>query len=224
MIFRSDEAIKNGFESVKNYLIPRDLTPDERGRSEAELYDITEKYGPVVETYPSWHPLVEHHDARSPVTEPGESCGYKGLDHTVYFVNAFITCPYGDGQDVIDSVQALSTRFYANLYAERLDVKLYNTSTTPVLVTCDWGRSLLPNQMIPASLAVPLMLQQELSCWEDAKLGETWETMRYYFLGSPHGSRSSLFVDQDTALTMKRIWELLINTGMFGPLKVGKYR
>jgi len=64
------------------------------------------------------------------------------------------------------------------------------------------------------------MLQKEVPCWEWATLGETWETMRPYFLGSPHGSRSSLFVNQETALTMKKIWHLLINTGMFGSIKV----
>ena len=36
----------------------------------------------------------------------------------------------------------------------------------------------------------------------------------------PHGSRSSLFVTQETGLTMKKVWIMLINTGMFGPIKV----
>ena len=44
--------------------------------------------------------------------------------------------------------------------------------------------------------------------------------MRHYFLGSPHGSRSSLFVSQETGQAMKKIWEALIHTGMFGPIKV----
>jgi hypothetical protein len=44
--------------------------------------------------------------------------------------------------------------------------------------------------------------------------------MQPYLLGAPHGSRSSLFVTQETGQTIKKVWNLLINTGMFGPIKV----
>ena len=220
MAFRADESASSGFESVKNYLIPRGVDARERERSEDKLLDIVEIYGPVVEGYPSWHPLVTHHDDRCPATAPSDRCGYKGLDHTRYFVNAFITCPYGDGQEILDSVEALPYSPFAKITAERLDVQLYQTNATPILVRCDWIKPISSNGMIPASIAIPLMLQKEVPCWEWTTRGETWETMRSYFLGSPHGSRSSLFVNQETGLTMKKIWNTLINTGMFGPIKV----
>jgi len=220
MAFRADESARNGFEAVKNYLIARGIEADERERSENKLFDIENKYGPVIDSYPSWHPLVSHHDNRCPATTPSDQCGYQGLDHTRYFLNAFITCPYDDGQKVIDSVEALPHSSIAKIKTERLDVQFYQSHANPILVYCDWKKPIAPNGMIPASLAIPLMLQKELSCWELAELGETWETMRPYFLGSPHGSRSSLFLNQETALTMKKIWHLLINTGMFGPIKV----
>ncbi|MDH5479287.1 MAG: hypothetical protein OEX11_00800 [Nitrosomonas sp.] len=220
MAFRADESVNSGFESVKSYFIPRGVETKERKRSEDKLLDIVEKYGPVVESYPSWHPLVTHHDDQSPTTTPSDRCGYKGLDHTRYFVNAFITCPYGDGQEVLDSVESLPYSPVARISAERLEVELYQSNANPILVSCDWDKPLSDNCMIPASIAVPLMLQKEVPCWEWSTRGETWESMRSYFIGSPHGSRSSLFVNQETALTMKRIWSLLINTGMFGPIKV----
>lgn len=220
MAFRADESASSGFESVKNYLIPRGIGASEKERSENKLFDIVEKYGPVVEGYPSWHPLVTHHDDECPTTAPSDRCGYKGLDHTRYFVNAFITCPYGDGQKVLDSVDSLPNSSAATIKAERLDVQLYQPNSTPILVSCDWGKPISTNGMIPASIAIPLMLQKEVPCWEWATRGETWESMRSYFLGSPHGSRSSLFVSQETGLTMKKVWNILINTGMFGPIKV----
>ena len=220
MAFRADESAYNGFESVKNYFIPREFDESDREKSENKLLDIVEKYGPVVDSYPSWHPLVMHHDDHDPVTTPSTRCGYKGLDHTRYFVNAFITCPYSDGEEIIDSVEAFSYNAFATIKAERLNVKFYNSNVSPILVSCEWKDNLPYNRMIPASLAVPLMLQKEVPCCEWAKLAETWETMRPYFLGSPHGSRSSLFVNQETAMTMKKIWTLLINTGMFGPIRV----
>jgi hypothetical protein len=224
MAFRADEMAQSGFEAVKAYLIPPVLEAKERSRSEDKLLDIVEEYGPVIESYPSWHPLVAQHKTYGPITTPGKNCGYRGLDHTRYFVNAFITCPYGNGQEVIDAVDIFFASSFAEIRADRLDVKFYHPETTPILVYCNWKRDLSNNPMIPASLAVPLMLQHELPCWKTAEVGETWETMRHYFLGSPHGSRSSLFVSQETAMTMKKIWELLINTGMFGPIHVSNQK
>lgn len=218
MAFRADEAAQRGLESAKNYLIPRDI---KSSKSEDMLLEIVEEYGPVVGDYPSWHPMIARHKGTDPITRPSnERSPYKGLDHTCYFLNAFITCPYNDGQEVIDSVEALSQNPIATIRAERLDVQFYAEGTTPVLVTCDWNVLTSNNQMIPASVAVPLLLEKELPCHKWAQCAETWETMRPYFLGTPHGSRSSLFVDQQTALTMKKIWNLLIGTGMFGDIKI----
>lgn len=36
------------------------------------------------------------------------------------------------------------------------------------------------------------------------------------------GSRSSLFLSQDAGQAVKKIWETLIYTGMFGPIKVDR--
>ena len=222
MAFRADESAKSGTELVKNYLISRGINSAERDRSEESFHDIVDKYGPAVDHYPSWHPLVAHNDDRHPITIPSERCGYKGLDHTRCFVNAFISCPYDGGQSIIDSVEALPYNPIATIKAERLDVQMYQEGATPILVSCEWNKpiSSLDGHMITASVALPLMLQKEVPCWEWSECGETWETMRPYFLGAPHGSRSSLFVSQETGMTMKKVWNLLINTGMFGDIKV----
>ncbi len=224
MAFRADESKRSGVESVISYFTSRNIHMDKREQSKNKLFNIVDRYGPVVDAYPSWHPLVTNHNDQSPTTTPSNRCGYKGLDHTKYFLNAFITCPYHDGKDIIDSVANLPLNSVATIKAERLNVQFYASNANPILISCDWEKRLLEKNMdmdmIPASLAIPLMLKKEVSCWEGAQLGETWETMRPYFLGAPHGSRSSLFVNQETATTMKKIWNLLINTGMFGPIKV----
>ncbi len=223
MAFRANEEAQRGFEIAKEYLVHRNIHPDKRAESLDVLHDIVDRYGPVVDSYPSWHPMVSNHNDRQPETYPSPQCGYRGLDHSIYFRNAFITCPYDDGQKVFDSVNKLNQENFAVhnynvaiLNAEKLDAQLYIENATPILVTCEWGRSLSMDGMIPAALAIPLMLEQELSGWRWAECGETWESMRRYFLGAPHGARSSLFVNQDTAQTMKKIWNLLINTGMYG--------
>jgi len=223
MAFRSEEAAEAGYASAKKYLVPRDIEPKEREKSEEALAEIVEKIGPAVDSYPTWHPLVMQHDGRHPERFPSRECGYEGLDHTRYFAHGFITCPYGDGQDVIDSVEKLSANTYhaASLTAERLETPFYSMNATPILVRCEWNEPLELGHLIPKKIAVPLMLEQEMPCWRWSQRAERWDTMRPYLLGEPHGNRSSLFVSQDTALALKKIYLSLVETGMFGPLKMG---
>jgi hypothetical protein len=221
MAFRADEAMKNGLERAMRYLVPKEIPPSERAASRELVGDLIDRCGSVVESYPSWHPIVSANDEiHSPITRPSRECGYLGLDHTLLFANGFITCPYKDGQKVLDSVENLPCNAVAEITAERLKIPLYNVGTDPILVICNW-RDLLPNDgMIPKALAVPLMLEQEMRGWQDADVAETWETMQPYFMGAPHGSRSSLIVNQETGQAMKKIWNDLIYTGMYGPIRV----
>lgn len=217
MVFRANEAALDGYERAKNYLVPRKASQSDRSQAEDLLQDIISDCGPVVEAYPTWHPLVAQHDSHSPATYPSTQCGYRGLDHTVCFVNAFITCPYAGNDEILESVTEIKTPHCADLSAEPLDALLYAEGTRPVLVRCEWHGSLDLGGTIPKSLAVPLMLEQELPVWRWAERAETWDTMRPYLLGQPHGNRSSLFVSQDTALAIKKMYISMIETGMFGP-------
>jgi len=219
MAFRADEAERAGYEKVEDYFVSRHIDVSERARSRERLRALVDEIGPVVEAYPTWHPLlIDSENRRLPATIPSARCGYKGLDHTRFFANGFVTCPYGDGQEVIDSVNALSRHPIANITAERLDVQLYNPEATPILVRCTWERDLGSDGMLPLAIVLPLILEQELPAWRWAEVAETWETMRPYFLGRPHGSRSSLFVSQETGQAIKKVWNVLIETGMFGPV------
>lgn len=121
---------------------------------------------------------------------------------------------------MVDSVDALPRHSIAYITAERLDVQLYNSQATPILVRCTWERELDSDGMVPLAIALPLILEQEVPNWRSAEVAETWETMRPYFLGRPHGSLSSLFVSQETGQAIKKVWNALIHTGMFGPIKV----
>lgn len=219
MAFRADEAASSGLERAKKYLIPVTFPPEVRAESEGALLDIVDELGPVVEGYPTWHPLVSTHDDRNPETVPSERTGYRGLDHTRYFAHGFITCPYGGAENVIESAFKID-HHCASITAEELSVSFYAEGAKPVLVKCEWSEPLSLGKLIPKKLAVPLMLEKELHCWRWSTRAERWETMRPYLLGEPHGSRSSLFVDQETALAMKRAYMAMVESGMFGPLKM----
>lgn len=220
MAFRADEERKEGLERALRYLVPVDLS-EERSESKNFIKNIIDELGPVIDSYPSWHPLVTSSEIENhAITLPGKDCGYKGLDHTIYFANGFITCPYDNEQDVIDSVENLLPSSVATITARRLDVALYHITAKPILVKCEWHKRLPITNMVPKSIAAPLLLEQELPNWRHAQCAETWETMRTYFLGTPNGSKSSLFVDKQTGQALKTLWSNVINTGMFGNIRI----
>lgn len=228
MAFRANEETTNGRRVAMGKLLGRSIAPENLEKSTDVLSELIDRLGPVVDAYPSWHPLVaDNQDNQSPVTVPGERCGYKGLDHTVFLRNGFITCPYDGGEAVIESVSQLTerdvSRGLVSIEAEKIDAQLYHPNATPVLVSCQWLRPLNRDGTIPAALAVPLLLERELAAWRGAQVAETWKTMAPYILGQPSGSRSSLFINEENGQTLKTFWNALINTGMFGPVRVGSW-
>ncbi len=228
MAFRANEEVTNGRRMAMGKLLGRSIGPDSLEKSTHVLSGLLDRYGPVVDAYPSWHPLVaDNADHGSPVIVPGERCGYRGLDHTVFLRNGIITCPYDGGEAVIESVQRLAerdvSRGLVSIEAEKIEAQLYHPSATPVLVSCRWLRLLNRDGTIPTALAVPLMLEKELAAWRQAQVAETWKTMAPYVLGRPCGSRSSLFVNVETGQALKTSWNALIDTGAFGPIRVGSW-
>lgn len=224
MAFRADEAARALYQGVEDYFLPRRQKGNETAQAKAAalLREISQEIGPVIDTYPTWHPLVSQHDKHNFVVTPGQDCGYEGLDHTRFFRNGFITCPYGGEYNVNKILASVNEMHHpdAEVTAEVLEgVKLYSEEATPVLVKCVWKRKMNEDGTIPASVAVPLLLESELQCWRWAERTETWDTVRPYFLGTPRGSRSSLFVNQDDGQVIKKVWDTLISSGMFGSIK-----
>lgn len=218
-VFRDEEARERGFEHAKRILIPREGTPGDRKKALEALQDLVDELGPVVDSYPSWHPLVAQPDGPISFRTPHARYGYEGLDHTIFFAHGFVTCPYPHAvEKVISSVEAIKVPDVATLTAECIDSPLYSTATTTIVVRCNWKQPLDPGKLVPKRLAIGLMLDTEIPHWHHAEVAETWETMRGHFLGEPHGARSSFFVSQETAMAMKRIWISLIESGVFGPV------
>lgn len=225
MVFRADEARQSGFERAWNYLIGRNIEESEREKSDDALSGLIQELGPVIESYPHWHPLVSNLnlsnlDWMTHQLVPRNRSGFDGLDHTVFFADGFVTCPYDDGQKVIDSVEKLYNHPDVEIVSERLqNVQLYHPRANPIKISCQWRRSLAIDETIPKSIAVPLLLERELKNWRNSEFADTWETMRPFILGCPHGSRSSLFINQETGQVLKDIWKALVSTGMFGNIR-----
>lgn len=222
--FRADEAAEIEFQRAARYLVPHDWPSDVRAESLDFLRELTYQYGPVISRYPTWHPFVRNHDPRLPEFWPSERTKLNGLDHNVGLVSAFITCPYAASDNVEklqSALQAFPQHHAAYVSVEPINVQLYSPQAAPMLVVCDWRQPLEKANQIPKSLAVPLMIETELNSWDGSQLAERWDTMRPYILGEPHGSRSSLFVSQETAIALKAVYMNMVESGMFGPLRMG---
>ena len=222
MAYRTNEEIDDGFERGARLLCsPKNFDSKEVEAGRKLFNALVTEWGPVVDAYPSWHPLVAtgKPDPFSPQIAPGESSGYKGLDHTVFLRNAFISCPYGSSDTIMESVRQIPFPAYVTVECKKLGVPLYHQNAKPILVTCKWTDGTEPDGMITKRYAIGAMLDEELACWKGARVAETWETMRPYFLGQPCGSKSSLFVNHETGQAMKRIWEAIVRAGVFGPIK-----
>lgn len=224
MSFRANESAKEGRESAFDYLLGRNIDPEQREESTEKLWQIIDQHGPVVDGYPSWHPLVATGNVKKKAwTGPEENRCYQFLDHTIYLRNAFITCPYNvkTANSILKSVESLPYSPDATISAEILDFQLYNSMATPVLVKCEWNEPMNTDGTIPRRIAVPMMLEFESQNWRNAEVAETWKTMQPYILGCPYGSRSSLFVDQECGQYLKKMYNTMINSGMYGPIYVG---
>jgi hypothetical protein len=229
MTFRANEAMKAGYERARRFLVRSCLTEDNHVRADEVLRDLVTTYGPVVESYPVWHPLVPQGGPIEMCTAP-TSWSYGPLDHTVLFAHAFVTCPYNDGEDILDAVSAMKPHPRARIIAEKLGDVLYNQGTTAIIIRCQWhdwsyvssrGR-LVSSQslMIPTSIAVPLMIENELNTLREdlstPQVRESWLKMRPYMLGGPCGARSSLFVGPDTGKALQRMYNSLLDAGVYG--------
>ena len=256
MTFRADEARESRRESAINYLMPKTGSDEQKAAAKKQIISLINEYGPVIDSYPTWHPIVSRFPGDATHHFPPNNPRilrdyYKGLDHTILLVHGFISCPYQGSDKLIKTINdAYTTLSLSNLSeinnisdkrlssmimrsmmnegsaarieAERLEVPLYNINTETIFVKCEWGDSMSGSEYvsddgtISQNIAIPLMLERELSCWRFAECAEHWQSMRGEFLGYPHGKVSSLFVNQETGQAMKTIWNALIKTGMFG--------
>ena len=108
MAFRADEEREKGYEKALNYLTPKQGTPKQKEDARHKIIDIIEEYGPVIDSYPTWHPIVSRFprdDYKYAYTDPSLLRSYyKGLDHTVLLAHGFISCPYQGADQLIKEI------------------------------------------------------------------------------------------------------------------------
>ena len=218
MEFRSPAASAKTNADAREYLT-QNLSNPEAGQ--AQFDELLTKLGNAVDMLPDWHPILTRPKQNSNPYSTNQAHSineleaYKGIDHTILFVKGFITCPYCE--DTADQLVA-SVNAIEGLEACRLDAPLYHDNAYPVVVQAP-DITLEADGTIRSRDALRWFLQELAEEAEDAQVAETWWNIRSVILGKPHGSRSSLFVNQYTGGHMRKILETLNDSGMFGPIK-----
>jgi hypothetical protein len=179
--------------------------------------DILDELGNSIDSFPEWHPVLT-----LPTNSDGKSVyflsdieAYDGIDHTELFVRGFVTCPYSE--DTANNL-VVNINKIKGLHARRLEDPLYHDMAYPVIVQA-WDIVLEADGTIRSRDALAWCVQTLVKDARNAQVAETWWNMRSYILGSPHGSRSSLLVNQNTGGHMRKILEALNNSGLYGPIK-----
>jgi hypothetical protein len=199
------------------------LMGDVRGKpGQGDFNYLLDRLGPVVERYPTWHPLVcRDTNTHNPYWyEDMSTPCIAGMDHSVYFRDGFITCPYpkDDAFRVVDVAMDMHHPL-ATLSAEIIDKLFYYEGTVSVIVECKWETPRNFDGTLGLDVVVPLILEEAIGGWRESCLdknrcGELWSSMAPYFLGG--NAPSSHFVGQKDARELRKIWEILNRTGMWG--------
>ncbi|MCD9524766.1 hypothetical protein GLP14_18355 [Photobacterium carnosum] len=213
MEFRYPSAVAETNAEALRYLT-ENLSDEKSGREAFER--ILEKLGHSIETYPDWHPILTIPKDKNQGQEVSlkNLSTYKGNDHNVYFVKGFVTCPYSEDEanQLVSNVNAMT-----GLHAYRLKTALYDDSAYPVVVQAI-GIELEADGTIRSRDAITWCSMNLVKAAHNANVAETWWNLRGALLGYPHGSRSSIFVNQHTGSHIRKILETLNNSGMFGPI------
>mgnify|MGYP003625911767 CR=1 FL=1 len=214
MEFRYPAAVAETNASALNYLT-KGLNTPEAGK---EIFNnILDELGNSIDSYPDWHPILTAppHQYGVPVSLLSSIKAYEGIDHTEKFVKGFVTCPYGEDAaiNLVNKVNEIK-----GLHAYRLQGSLYQDNAYPVVVKA-LDIELEADGTIRSRDALAWCVQDLVKNARVAQVAETWWDIRSCILGEPHGSRSSLLVNQYTGGHMRKILEALNNSGMYGPIK-----
>jgi len=214
MEFRSPTVAAQQNAAAITYLT-KSLRDPAAGRAVVE--QLVEELGNATDGYPDWHPILTSplRDSSDHRSNLHQIEAYRGLDHTIEFVRGFVTCPYSEeaAGRLVSAVSAVP-----NLEARRLSGPLYSDQAYPVVVAA-WNVELEADGTIRSRDALRWFVSLSASEAANAQVAETWWNIRSYILGRPHGSRSSLFVNQHTGAHMRKILEAMNESGMFGPIK-----
>lgn len=213
MEFRSPTVAAQRNAKAMTYLT-ENLSNPEAGKRQVEK--LIDELGNAVLMYPDWHPIltVPPHTGFEHVSSMSQLKTYEELDHTQEFVRGFVTCPYSEksADQLVSAVNQVD-----GLYAYRLNEPLYSDRAYPVVVVAH-GVELEADGTIRSRDALTWFAQRTAAAATNAQVAETWWNIRTSLLGKPHGSRSSLFVNQHTGVHMRKILEAMNDSGMFGPI------
>lgn len=233
-LFNYKNCKKDGYDFAKKFFLSDITDEKQRKKSIAKLKKIESECGPVIDSYPMWHPfLITSFVSDYEFNNLNRLFGR--LDHTIYFVNGILTAPYHpDFESFNRNVECLNEilrkRFYkgycpVRISVEELNEQFWSPSAKPILIKCNWSSEYdedldIRQKYINGKNAIALLLKSvcdAIAFFNDHKF-EHWENMRSEILGQPNGNFSSMFVSEETGISMKEIWDILTKEHNFDVL------
>lgn len=198
MIFRANEEKERGAEWAVKYMSDRENPATHPSAKDAVL-EIIKEHGPVVQSFPIWHPL------RKWVDQKTSGKPFPDFDHVVHLQRGFITCPYTNGKE-LQSAVADRQRAGEPIHIRKLEAPFYQKKTTRWLVHIEPPLEEDGTLEREAVLGWLLKTYEAQVAWNEPG---TWEDFSDELLGTPCGKRSSLFVNQKTGQAIKEVWEAI---------------
>lgn len=197
--------------------LTRSLPENAKSAAEEVLDKLDSKFGPFLVAHPIWHPLHKLSASGSSFISREEF----NIKDDFKLSNAIIYLVRSNPEKLVSHVCGLPQMRCARIHAKALTTKLGYVDVTPVLVTCEWKISAtFGDRLYRSSIIAPLLINQVMS---ERYPSETfasahWDRNRFaeLILGFPCGKTSSVIIDKPEGRALKRLWEALLATGMFG--------
>lgn len=184
---------------------------------------ITCPYGHGITELFQWVSDSYRFDKTSCINEPALSSWVYMSRHVGRINAAYIT------DDLIEYLEDSMGQGYFDGYTYKHEdgvipedvIHFYSKDAHPILIWIEWQERFMPldDGTISPAAAIPLMMASSIGDIPAASVAEDWEHMRGNLLGDPHGKRSSLFVNQQTAKLLRQSFTALTESGAYGDSK-----
>lgn len=184
------------------------LVPEEAEKAKTYLIELQKELGPVIEAYPTWHPLVRYDGNPDRLIEDHV--------HMIYFANGYVvTSKEKRWLTIFDCAvnhMPMMADAWVSLEEGDPSIKLFGYETSFIVVKCHWMRKSLPDGTLPPSTAVTNALLTQLFPSLMFEMGKSWDSMSDEFFGLPHDKRDSAWLNKQTGDALKTLWETMLET------------
>lgn len=204
-----NEIYKNALE---RFVYSDSLSEEQMKQNEIKMASLVEAHGMPVEYYPIWHPFKFGMKKFGESVKTNDTINdlFGFLDHSLYFVDAILTCPYGFKDNQIENV--INLHHHVEDYSFNCEVlkdcKFYSGNAHSILIKVNIPKE--KDHTIEKTALTRLFLQQiNYDLTQNTYCSEKWADMRTSLLGQPCGALSSPFINQKNGVFIRKLFKMI---------------